>query len=137
MLDPFSPWGYERKYATLHGAGRYEDAISTFETMFLKISQSTDPEIRELRRKYVTLEQTRAAIRASIEKAIRDFPLALTPVVSSTSLAKRVHANHSLSLWSRSPPRPHTLIIPALSARLQSTAPPGLGEVYRNWRGAS
>jgi hypothetical protein len=38
-LDPSSPWGYERKYAALHGAGRYNDAIATFETMLLKISQ--------------------------------------------------------------------------------------------------
>lgn len=46
MLDPSCPWGYERKHAALHGAGRYHDAISTFETMLLKISQSPDPEIR-------------------------------------------------------------------------------------------
>ena len=45
-LDPSSPWGYERKHAALHGAGRYDDAIGTFETMLLKISQSPDPEIR-------------------------------------------------------------------------------------------
>ena len=45
MLDPSSPWGYERKHAALHRAGRYEDAIGTFETMLLKISQSPDPEI--------------------------------------------------------------------------------------------
>ena len=35
-LDPSSPWGYERKHAALHRAGRYDDAISMFETMFLK-----------------------------------------------------------------------------------------------------
>lgn len=46
MLDPTSPWGYERKHAALHVAGRYDDAIGTFETMLLKISQSSDPEIR-------------------------------------------------------------------------------------------
>ena len=46
MLDPSSPWGYERKHAALYGAGQYDDAISTFETMLLKISQSPDPEIR-------------------------------------------------------------------------------------------
>jgi hypothetical protein len=45
-LDPSSPWGYERKHAALHRAGRYDDAIGTFETMLLKISQSPDPEIR-------------------------------------------------------------------------------------------
>ena len=46
MLDPSSPWGYERKHAALHRAGCYDDAIGTFETMLLKISQSPDPEIR-------------------------------------------------------------------------------------------
>ena len=46
MLDPASPWGYERKHAALHRAGRYDDAIATFETMLLKISQSPDPKIR-------------------------------------------------------------------------------------------
>ena len=45
-LDPLSPWGYERKHAALHGAGDYVNAITTFETMLLKISQSSDPEIR-------------------------------------------------------------------------------------------
>ena len=46
MLDPSSPWGYERKHAALHGAKRYEDAVATFETMLLKMSQSPDPDIR-------------------------------------------------------------------------------------------
>ena len=45
-LDPSSPWGYERKHAALHEAGRYDHAIATFEMMLLKISQSPDPEIR-------------------------------------------------------------------------------------------
>jgi tetratricopeptide (TPR) repeat protein len=45
-LDPSSPWGYERKHAALHRAGRYDDAIATFEKMLLKISQSPDSEIR-------------------------------------------------------------------------------------------
>jgi hypothetical protein len=44
--DPSSPWGYERKHAALHGAGRFDDAIGTFETMLSKILQSPDPEIR-------------------------------------------------------------------------------------------
>ena len=46
MLDPSSPWGYERKHAVLHRVGRYDDAIRTFEMMLLKISQSPDPDIR-------------------------------------------------------------------------------------------
>ena len=46
MLDPLSPWGYERKHAALHEAGDYENAINAFETMLSKISMSPDPEIR-------------------------------------------------------------------------------------------
>lgn len=44
-LDPSYPLGYERKYEALRGARCYGDAIDTFETMLLKISQSSDPEI--------------------------------------------------------------------------------------------
>jgi len=45
-LDPSSPWGYERKHAAFHSAGRYDEAIGMFETMLLKISQSPDRDIR-------------------------------------------------------------------------------------------
>ena len=45
-LDPSSPWGYKRKHAALHGAGRYDDAINAFEAMLLQISQSPDLDIR-------------------------------------------------------------------------------------------
>ena len=45
MLDPSSPWGYERKHAALHGAGRYDDAINMFEAMLSQISRSPDPDI--------------------------------------------------------------------------------------------
>lgn len=45
-LDPLSPLGYEMKHAALHGAGRYDEAIQTFEAMFSKMAQSSDPQIR-------------------------------------------------------------------------------------------
>jgi hypothetical protein len=45
-LDPLSPWGYERKHAALHKGEDYENAINAFETMLLKMSQSSDLEIR-------------------------------------------------------------------------------------------
>ena len=45
-LDPSSPWGYEIKRAALHQAGRYNDAIQTFETMLSKMAHSPDPQIR-------------------------------------------------------------------------------------------
>ena len=45
-LDTSSPWGYGTKRAVLHRAGRYEEAIQTFETMLSKMEQSSDPQIR-------------------------------------------------------------------------------------------
>ena len=45
-LDPSSPLGYERKHEALRGIGRYVDAAETFEVMLLKMSESSDPEIR-------------------------------------------------------------------------------------------
>ena len=45
-LDPSSPLGYERKHAALHGIGHHGDAIIAFETMLLKMSESSDPDIR-------------------------------------------------------------------------------------------
>ena len=45
-LDPSSPWGYEMKRAALHQAGRYDDAIQTFETMLSKMAHSPDLHIR-------------------------------------------------------------------------------------------
>ena len=45
MLNPLSPWGYERKHAILHKAGDYENAINAFEAMLSMMSLSSDPEI--------------------------------------------------------------------------------------------
>ena len=45
-LDPSSPLGYEKKYAALLGLGRHDDATDAFGTVFLKMSESSDPEIR-------------------------------------------------------------------------------------------
>ncbi|KAF8547677.1 hypothetical protein OG21DRAFT_859134 [Imleria badia] len=87
-LDPSSPWGYERKHAALHGEGHYADAISTFETMLSKMSQSPDPETRERHREYINPEQTKAAIRAAIESAIHESPLALINTDSGRLLDK-------------------------------------------------
>jgi hypothetical protein len=77
--------------------------------MLLKISQSADPEVRgecidialvfiysscslERRREYVNPEQTKAAIRASIEDAIRESPLVLLNTDSGRLLDKSAQA---------------------------------------------
>ena len=46
MLDPSSPLGYERKHAALRGERRSRDAEDAFQRMLLKMSESSDPEIR-------------------------------------------------------------------------------------------
>jgi tetratricopeptide (TPR) repeat protein len=45
-LDPLSPWGYEIKYAALHEAGDFDNAIDVLETMLSMIAHSPDPDIR-------------------------------------------------------------------------------------------
>ena len=45
-LHSSSPLGYERKHEALRGLGYYDDAIETFKVMLLKMSESSDPQIR-------------------------------------------------------------------------------------------
>ena len=45
-LERSSLSGYERKYEALLGMGHNRDAMAAFETMLLKMSESSDPEIR-------------------------------------------------------------------------------------------
>ena len=44
-LDLIFPSGHEKKYAALLGMGHNNNAIAPFETMLLKMSDSSDPEI--------------------------------------------------------------------------------------------
>ncbi|KAN0101193.1 hypothetical protein V8E55_001177, partial [Tylopilus felleus] len=73
-FDVMAPWGYGVKQAALHGAGRYDDAIQTFETMLSKMSESPDPQIRELCGQYVDPSNTRATIHRIVQRAIRHSP---------------------------------------------------------------
>ena len=107
-LDSSSPWGYERKHAALHSAGRYEDAIRTFEMMLSKISGSSDPEIRGefidvvpgfaylscvTERQYVTPAETKAAIRSAVQIVIHDSPRVLINTISGRLLDKSKQAS--------------------------------------------
>ncbi|KAG8220672.1 hypothetical protein J3R82DRAFT_2958 [Butyriboletus roseoflavus] len=78
-LDPSSPSGYERKYVASRGAGHHQDTLHAFETMLLKMTQSTDPEIRERCRQYT---ETRGVIRKAIQDAIRESPRVLINTTS-------------------------------------------------------
>ncbi|KAF8552474.1 TPR-like protein [Imleria badia] len=73
-LDPSSPRGYETKRAALHQAGRYDDAIQTYETMLSKMAHSPDLQIRERRDQYITPSSTRAQIRKVVQRTIRHMP---------------------------------------------------------------
>ncbi|KAN0088066.1 hypothetical protein V8E55_006687 [Tylopilus felleus] len=81
-LDPLSPWGYERKHAALHKVGDYQSAVNAFEVMLLRMSESSDPQIRVLHCQYVNPEETRAAIRRAILDTIHDSPRVLINTVS-------------------------------------------------------
>ncbi|KAG9311265.1 hypothetical protein JVU11DRAFT_8351 [Chiua virens] len=91
-LTPDSPWGYERKHAALHTARNYDDAIDALEVMLSKMSQSSDPEIRERRHQYVHPEQTKAAICSAIQESIRDSPRVLIHITSGRLLDKSKQA---------------------------------------------
>ncbi|KAN0088020.1 hypothetical protein V8E55_006641 [Tylopilus felleus] len=81
-LNPLSPWGYERKHAALHKAGRYQDAINVFEVMLSRMVESPDPEIRALRRNYVSPAETRETVRRAIQDTIRELPRVLINTIS-------------------------------------------------------
>ncbi|KAH0826102.1 hypothetical protein J3R83DRAFT_5859, partial [Lanmaoa asiatica] len=76
-INPSSPRGYERKYAALLGARRYDEAIDVYNDMLLKLEQSPDPATRELRHHYVSPSQTKAYIHNSVKRTLRDAPLVL------------------------------------------------------------
>ncbi|KAN0087982.1 hypothetical protein V8E55_006603 [Tylopilus felleus] len=76
-LDPLSPWGYHKKHAALHNAGDYQNAINAFEVMLSRMLESSDPEIRALRRRYINPGMTRKTIRRAVQDAICDLPRVL------------------------------------------------------------
>ena len=52
--DPLVPWGYERRHAALHGARRYDEAITAFTRMLSLIEGSCDQSIRGTCRLIIT-----------------------------------------------------------------------------------
>ncbi|KAF8127633.1 hypothetical protein EV363DRAFT_1172205 [Boletus edulis] len=76
-LNPSSPWGYEMKYAALHKAGEYHNAVDAFEAMLSKIAQSSDPDVQRHGDHYISPSSTRATIRTIVQRTIRDLPRVL------------------------------------------------------------
>ena len=45
-LDLLLLLGYKRKYVALRGMGHHKDMLDAFETMMLRMSHSSNPEVR-------------------------------------------------------------------------------------------
>ncbi|KAG6373278.1 hypothetical protein JVT61DRAFT_6905 [Boletus reticuloceps] len=82
QTDASCHYAYERKHVALHGMGRYDEAIETYENMLSMIGQSGDPKIRRLRNKYVSTSQKQKAIEDTIRKTINHGPLVLIDVTT-------------------------------------------------------
>ncbi|KAF8547869.1 hypothetical protein OG21DRAFT_838193 [Imleria badia] len=97
-FDPNSPRGFETKHAALHGAGRYDDAIQTFETMLSKMAQSPDPQIRGRHGRYVSPSSTRTMIRKIVQWTIRHLPCVLIDTTTGRLHDKTEQAAAFMSL---------------------------------------
>ncbi|KAH7904188.1 hypothetical protein BJ138DRAFT_953522 [Hygrophoropsis aurantiaca] len=76
-LNQSSPWGYERKYAALHGAQDYGNAIEAFKTMLSKLENSPNPPTRQLRQQYISPSDMDRAIQRAINESFQNLPLRL------------------------------------------------------------
>ncbi|KAF8555063.1 TPR-like protein [Imleria badia] len=97
-FDPLSPRGYETKRAALHGAGRYDDAIQTFETVLSMMGQSPDPQVRERSGQYIRPSSTRTMIRKIVQRTIRHFPRVLINMTTGRLQNKTEQAAAFMSL---------------------------------------
>ncbi|KIK34625.1 hypothetical protein CY34DRAFT_625933 [Suillus luteus UH-Slu-Lm8-n1] len=61
-LDSWSYLGYNLKYAALHGARRYDEAIQTFQTMLSKLEVAPDIQTRTLRQQCLRPTEVEHAI---------------------------------------------------------------------------
>ncbi|KAF8554959.1 hypothetical protein OG21DRAFT_967167 [Imleria badia] len=78
--DPGSPWGYERRYAVLHGLQRYDEAMDAFTRMLSLIEGSDDQETRQLGTKYVSPSQSEKIIDNVVHGVSKTCPLVLIDV---------------------------------------------------------
>ncbi|KIK40720.1 hypothetical protein CY34DRAFT_806895 [Suillus luteus UH-Slu-Lm8-n1] len=74
-LDSLSYLGYNLKYAALHGAQRYDEAIQTFQTMLSKLDDAPDIQTQELRQQYLRPSEVERAIRWVIDAQLENAPL--------------------------------------------------------------
>ncbi|KAG0706091.1 hypothetical protein DFH29DRAFT_1025833 [Suillus ampliporus] len=76
-LNPSSYVGYELKYAALHGAQHYDEAAKAFKIMLLKLDNSPDAQIWNLRQHYVSLSEVEDAVQRAVDAHLENAPLRL------------------------------------------------------------
>ncbi|KAG1795474.1 uncharacterized protein HD556DRAFT_388554 [Suillus plorans] len=81
-LNSLSYVGYSLKYAALHGAQRYDEAMQAFEVMLSKLDNAPDNETRKLRQQYLSPSQVDRVIRKIIDAKLDNAPLR---VIDTTS----------------------------------------------------
>ncbi|KAF8555338.1 hypothetical protein OG21DRAFT_922733 [Imleria badia] len=88
-LNPSCHRGYEMRHAILHGARRHAEAVEAFHIMLLKLEESPDERIRELRCQYVDATLT---IRRTVEQTIRHMPRVLIDTATGRLYDKKQQA---------------------------------------------
>ncbi|KAG0694178.1 hypothetical protein DFH29DRAFT_336313 [Suillus ampliporus] len=76
-LNPSSHVGYELKYAALHGAQRYDEAVGALRIMLSKLDNATDTQTRKIRGQYRSPSDAERAIRKVIDVQLDTTPLRL------------------------------------------------------------
>ncbi|KIK21827.1 hypothetical protein PISMIDRAFT_11981 [Pisolithus microcarpus 441] len=84
--DSSNPWGYEAKHAALHEAKRYDEAIDALNSMLHAIEQSRNPELRQLRKNYISPSDTIAAINSVAREILKHCPLVVIDVTTGHKL---------------------------------------------------
>ncbi|KAG1734812.1 hypothetical protein EDB19DRAFT_2026382 [Suillus lakei] len=74
-LSSSSYVGYNLKYAALHGARRYDEAIQTFQTMLSKLDNAPNSQTRKLSHQYLRPSEAERAIRKVIDVQLDNAPL--------------------------------------------------------------
>ncbi|KAG2362790.1 hypothetical protein BDR07DRAFT_1609239 [Suillus spraguei] len=76
-LNPLSYLGYELKHAALRGVQHYDEAFEAITIMLSMLNDAPDPQIRQLRRQYVSPSEVKDAIRQAIDAQLKNAPLRL------------------------------------------------------------
>ncbi|KAG2359515.1 hypothetical protein BDR07DRAFT_1378631 [Suillus spraguei] len=73
-LNPSSYIGYQLKYAVLHDAHRYDEAIEAFKFMLSKLENASDTQTEKFRQQYVNPSEAEVAIQDTIKAQLDNAP---------------------------------------------------------------